>query len=132
MAATPRSSSQALATLYTHLRRTTTPVPAAADADQPAALRHIVCFRFSPSAADAQKTALVEAFTALPNAIPAILDFEFSLNTAGNKYEEVGQGFTHCFWCDWTIGSTFLWAQLGHLLNEIWRSQPDVWFGGGP
>ena len=119
MAAVPRSSSggRALATLAAHLR----PAAAAVAAEQPA-LRHIVCFRFSPSATDspsptpplhnlisrgvfperlfaapAQKNALVAAFTALPAAIPTILTCEFSLNAAGPKYAEVGQGFTHCF-----------------------------------
>jgi hypothetical protein len=98
-------SGRALAALAAHLRPADGAGPglaaaAAAAASSTAAaagLRHVVLFRFSPSATEAQKAALVEAFAALPAAIPTIVDYEYSLNVAGAKYAEVGQGFTHCF-----------------------------------
>lgn len=68
------------------------------DALQPE-LRHVVLFRFMPTATQQQKDALVEAFAALPAEIPTIIGYEFSLNINDPKYrrDELDQGFTHCF-----------------------------------
>ena len=57
-------------------------------------LRHVVCFKFTPDATEAQVNALIEAFEGLQNDIPQIKAFEWGLN---NSPEGLDRGMTHIF-----------------------------------
>jgi len=57
-------------------------------------LRHVVLFEFKDGTS-AEKVAEIErAFAALPEKIPAIVDFEWGTN---NSPEGLDRGLTHCF-----------------------------------
>jgi hypothetical protein len=57
-------------------------------------LRHIVCFKFTDEAKEVQIAAVVKAFAALENKIPAVKGFETGTN---NSPEGLNKKFTHCF-----------------------------------
>lgn len=57
-------------------------------------LRHIVLFSFKDTANPEQVGAIEQAFCALPDAIPGIIDFEWGTNVSP---EGLAQGLTHCF-----------------------------------
>ena len=57
-------------------------------------LRHAVFFSFQESSSAEEVQAVAEAFEALPEKIPAIIDFAWGTN---NSPEGLDDGFTHCF-----------------------------------
>jgi hypothetical protein len=57
-------------------------------------LRHIVCFKFTDEAKEAQIAAVVKAFAALEKKIPSVKGFETGTN---NSPEGLNKKFTHCF-----------------------------------
>ncbi|MEX0275077.1 MAG: Dabb family protein [Flavobacteriaceae bacterium] len=57
-------------------------------------LRHVVLFKFKEGTTPADIKKVEDAFTALPEKIPQIKDFEFGTN---NSPEGLDKGFTHCF-----------------------------------
>jgi hypothetical protein len=61
--------------------------------DTPALLRHVVLFAFTDDAGG-RIDAIVDAFGALPAAIPAIATYEWGTNVSP---EGLNDGFTHCF-----------------------------------
>lgn len=65
---------------------------AAAQADGP--VRHVVVFKYTPSATPAQIREVTEAFAALRTAIPGITAFEHGVN---NSPENKNLGFTHAY-----------------------------------
>ncbi|MEZ5670791.1 MAG: Dabb family protein [Alphaproteobacteria bacterium] len=59
-----------------------------------AGVRHIVMFRFAPSASQARIDAIVAAFAALKGKVPGISGFSWGTN---NSPEGLNKGLTHCF-----------------------------------
>lgn len=57
-------------------------------------LRHVVLFKFKEESSPADIAKVEAAFTALPNKIPQIKDYEWGTN---NSPEGLEKGFTHCF-----------------------------------
>ncbi|WP_150450863.1 Dabb family protein [Arenibacter lacus] len=57
-------------------------------------LRHVVLFKFKEGTSKADISKVETAFSALPNNIPEIMDYEWGLN---NSPEGINKGFTHCF-----------------------------------
>ncbi len=57
-------------------------------------LRHVVLFKFKEGTSKADISKVETAFSALPNKIPEIMDYEWGLN---NSPEGINKGFTHCF-----------------------------------
>lgn len=57
-------------------------------------LRHVVCFKFNEDSSEADVQKVVDAFAALEQEIPFIVDFEYGTNVSP---EDLNQGFTHCF-----------------------------------
>ena len=57
-------------------------------------LRHVVSFKFTPDATEAQVNALISAFEGLQNDIPQIKAFEWGLN---NSPEGLDKGMTYVF-----------------------------------
>ena len=57
-------------------------------------LRHVVLFKFKDGTDPAQITAVEQAFSALKEKIPEIVDFEWGTD---NSPELKADGFTHCF-----------------------------------
>ncbi|WP_422005802.1 Dabb family protein [Roseivirga pacifica] len=57
-------------------------------------LRHVVSFKFKPSASQEQVNALIQAFEGLQKDIPQIKAFEWGLN---NSPEGFDKGMTHIF-----------------------------------
>jgi len=57
-------------------------------------LRHVVLFKFKDSVQSEAIKKAEEAFTALPNKISEIKDFEWGIN---NSPEGLDKGFTHCY-----------------------------------
>jgi hypothetical protein len=57
-------------------------------------LRHVVLFKFKDGTTPDQIKTVEDAFRALPTKIPQIVSFEWGTN---NSPENLGQGFTHCF-----------------------------------
>ena len=55
-------------------------------------LRHIVCFKFTDEAKEAQIAAVVKAFAALEKKIPSVKGFETGTN---NSPEGLNKKFTH-------------------------------------
>ena len=75
----------------------TPPIMETADATTPAAdslLRHAVFFAFKEGTAQADIDAVQRAFSALPDQIDAIKDYEWGTN---NSPEGLDKGFTHAF-----------------------------------
>ncbi len=57
-------------------------------------LRHVVLIKFKENATDEEITKVEEAFSALPDKIPVIDDYEWGIN---NSPEGLNKEFTHCF-----------------------------------
>lgn len=57
-------------------------------------LRHVVLFSFKENTSDQDVDKIVEAFSALPDKISQIKDYEWGLN---NSPEGLNDGLTHCF-----------------------------------
>ncbi len=57
-------------------------------------VRHIVVFKFKPSATDAQIAEVTTAFRALEDHIPGVVSFEHGVN---NSPEGKNLGFTHVY-----------------------------------
>lgn len=57
-------------------------------------LRHVVLIKFKEDATDQEITKVEEAFSALPDKISEISDYEWGTN---NSPEGLDKGFTHCF-----------------------------------
>jgi len=57
-------------------------------------LRHVVMFKFKPTATEAQIKMVEEAFKQLPSEIKTIKAFEWGTN---NSPEKLNEGLTHCF-----------------------------------
>lgn len=57
-------------------------------------LRHVVLIKFKENATDREIAEVEEAFSGLPDKIPAIDDYEWGTN---NSPEGLNKGFTHCF-----------------------------------
>ena len=57
-------------------------------------LRHVVIFKFKESATPEDIKTVEEAFSALPDKISEIKDYEWGVN---NSPEGLNKGFTHCF-----------------------------------
>jgi len=57
-------------------------------------LRHAVFFTFKESASESDIEGVVDAFSALEEAVPSIIGFEKGIN---NSPEKLDDGFTHCF-----------------------------------
>lgn len=57
-------------------------------------LRHVVIFKFNDDSSEEDVNRLNDAFNALPEAIPAIKDFEWGLNDSPENFH---QDFTHCY-----------------------------------
>ena len=59
-----------------------------------APVRHVVVFKYTPSATPGQIRQVTEAFRALPGRIPGITGFEDGVN---NSPEGKNHGFTHAY-----------------------------------
>ncbi|PQO30247.1 Dabb family protein [Bremerella cremea] len=57
-------------------------------------LRHVVVFKFKESASAKDIEKVEKAFSALPEKIPQIKEYEWGTN---NSPEMLDKGFTHCF-----------------------------------
>lgn len=57
-------------------------------------LRHVVLIKFKEDATEEEISEVEEAFSALPDKIPVIEDYEWGTN---NSPEGLNKGFTHCF-----------------------------------
>lgn len=57
-------------------------------------VRHIVVFKYKPSATEAQIKEVSEAFASLKDKIPGIISFEYGIN---NSSENKNNGFTHIY-----------------------------------
>lgn len=57
-------------------------------------LRHAVFFKFKEGAGEEDLKGVSDAFAALPDKIPEIIDFQWGTN---NSPEKLDDGFTHCF-----------------------------------
>ncbi len=68
-------------------------VPGNASA-QPSQVRHMVVFKFKPSASPAQIQQVTDALRALKDKIPGIVSFEHGVN---NSPEKKNLGFTHAY-----------------------------------
>ncbi len=68
-------------------------IPAGASA-QPSQVRHMVVFKFKPSATAAQVQQVTDALRALKDRIPGIVSFEHGVN---NSPEGKNLGFTHAY-----------------------------------
>jgi hypothetical protein len=68
-------------------------VPAGASA-QPSQVRHMVVFKYKPSATPAQIQQVTDALRALKDRIPGIVSFEHGVN---NSPEKKNLGFTHAY-----------------------------------
>jgi hypothetical protein len=61
---------------------------------QPSQVRHMVVFKFKPSATPAQIQQVTDALRALKDRIPGIVSFEHGVN---NSPEKKNLGFTHAY-----------------------------------
>ncbi len=57
-------------------------------------VRHVVVFKYTPDATEAQIAEITDAFRALKDKIPGIIGFERGVN---NSPEGLNQGFTHVY-----------------------------------
>lgn len=69
-------------------------LPSAASAQAPEPIRHVVVFRYKPTATPAQIQQVTDAFRALKDKIPGILAFEYGVN---NSPEGKDQNFSHVY-----------------------------------
>jgi len=63
-------------------------------ADAEELVRHVVVFKYTEDASDAEIREITEAFRALQDKIPGIVSFEHGVN---NSPEDLNQGFTHVY-----------------------------------
>jgi len=63
-------------------------------ANSPTSLRHVVLFAFKDEASFDQIDTVVRDFSALAQAVPGIVSFEWGTNVSP---EGLNDGFTHCF-----------------------------------
>jgi len=56
--------------------------------------RHVVFFTFKEGTPDAKVAEIEQAFGALQNQVPSIIDYEWGLS---ESVEKLNKGFTHCF-----------------------------------
>jgi hypothetical protein len=63
-------------------------------ADAEELVRHVVVFKYTEDASDAEIQEITEAFRALQDKIPGIVSFEHGVN---NSPEDLNQGFTHVY-----------------------------------
>ncbi|NBB74968.1 MAG: Dabb family protein [Bacteroidetes bacterium] len=63
-------------------------------ADAEEVVRHVVVFKYTEDASDAEIQEITEAFRALQDKIPGIVSFEHGVN---NSPEDLNQGFTHVY-----------------------------------
>jgi hypothetical protein len=63
-------------------------------AESPRAYRHVVLFKFKPTASTQSVAAIENAFRALCAGLPFVKGFEWGRNSSP---EGLDQGFTHCF-----------------------------------
>lgn len=99
----------AIALLATLPARAASPQPATPPASAPAATqpstnttgptRHVVVFKYKPSATPAQIAEVTKAFAALQQSIPGITGFEHGVN---NSPEKKNLGFTHVYMLTFT------------------------------
>ncbi|TWU07914.1 Dabb family protein [Stieleria varia] len=73
---------------------TVTDDQAAAEPPRTGLLRHAVFFGFKETATEDDINGVVQAFEALPEKVPEIIDFQWGTN---NSPEGLDDGFTHCF-----------------------------------
>ncbi len=80
---------------------TTTSTPGQAEApglttepEPDSLLRHVVLFSFKNTSSPEQVRQVEQAFSALPNQIDEIYDYEWGTNVSP---ENLAQGYTHCF-----------------------------------
>jgi hypothetical protein len=57
-------------------------------------VRHVVVFKYTEEAPEAEIQEITDAFRALKNKIPGIVSFEHGVN---NSPEDLNQGFTHVY-----------------------------------
>lgn len=57
-------------------------------------VRHVVVFKYTEDASEAEIQEITEAFRALKDKIPGIVSFEYGVN---NSPEDLNQGFTHVY-----------------------------------
>lgn len=57
-------------------------------------LRHVVMFKFIPTAAESDIAGITTAFAALAKKVPGIDDFEWGVDISPEGHS---QGFTHCY-----------------------------------
>lgn len=57
-------------------------------------VRHVVVFKYTEDASEAEIQEITEAFRALKDKIPGIVTFEYGVN---NSPEDLNQGFTHVY-----------------------------------
>ncbi|WP_228466913.1 Dabb family protein [Adhaeribacter swui] len=86
-------------------------------------VRHVVVFKFKPSATPAQITQVTQALADLKNKIPGIVSFEHGVN---NSPENKNLGFTHVFlltFKDAAARDTYLphpeHKKFGQLLGQL-------------
>lgn len=86
-------------------------------------MRHIVIFKYKPNATQEQIDKVTQAFVALKNKIPGIIDFEHGIN---NSPEDKNKGFTHVYLMTFTDAAardTYLphpeHQKFGQLLGEL-------------
>ena len=60
----------------------------------PEEVKHIVIFKYKPSATAEQISRVTEAFKSLKTKIPGIISFEYGVN---NSPENLNKGFTHVY-----------------------------------
>lgn len=63
-------------------------------ADAEELVRHVVVFKYTEDASDAEIQEITEAFRALQDKIPGIVSFEHGVN---NSPEDLNQDFTHVY-----------------------------------
>ena len=109
------------------------PAPGTTAAALPAAttttVRHVVVFRYKPTATPAQVDSVTRAFAALKDRIPGIVAFEHGVN---NSPEGLNQGMTHVYvmtFTDAAARDAYLphpaHKEFGALLGRL-----GIWDGG--
>lgn len=79
-------------TLFVFVATSTSDRMPSADAED--IVRHVVVFKYTDDASDAEIQEITEAFRALKDKIPGIVSFEHGVN---NSPEDLNQGFTHVY-----------------------------------
>ncbi|HYE90726.1 MAG TPA: Dabb family protein [Terriglobales bacterium] len=103
-------------------RATIAPLP-------PGAVRHIVAFKYKPTATPAQIGKVTRAFGALKSQVPGILAFEHGVN---HSPENMNQGFTHVYMLTFESAAARD-AYLPHPAHKAFGDlvgQLGIWAGG--